>query len=100
MKKRLKIALGAILPLILSGCDGNGVVREKLEDGWLFMRADGSAGETNTAASTSLSTRRSLMEMRISSLRESVGTAVRSSSTRRRRRCWKTAAGCFSSRTA
>ena len=50
MKKRLKIALGAILPLILSGCDGNGVVREKLEDGWQFMRADNSNTETNSAA--------------------------------------------------
>ena len=36
---------------MLCGCDEmKGVVREKLEEGWLFMRADSSAAETNSAA--------------------------------------------------
>ena len=43
----------ALTLLIAAGaafCAGAATVRERLADGWLFMRADGSANETNSAA--------------------------------------------------
>ena len=39
-----------VLLAIAWPCVGDGVQRERLADGWEFMRADGSASETNSAA--------------------------------------------------
>ena len=51
MKKFIWNGLIAFVLLAIAWpCVGGGVQRERLADGWEFMRADGSASETNSAA--------------------------------------------------
>ena len=51
MKKFIwKGLIAFVLLAIAWPCVGGGVQRERLADGWEFMRADGSASETNSAA--------------------------------------------------
>ena len=51
MKKFIWNGLIAFVLLAIAWpCVGDGVQRERLADGWEFMRADGSASETNSAA--------------------------------------------------
>ena len=46
-----KMLSALLLSLALCGCErAAGTVREQLDEGWLFMRADSSASETNSAA--------------------------------------------------